>query len=438
MDHDEPMEAGYRRVAHARVAGVAVRAGRRPGRMRVERGDDEAFDFDEEGRLVRAEGEGRSWRVTFDLRLLSAEIRGRGPRRRLRRSTTARPDLERIAEAHALARALLERTDLGAIGTGEAGADGEDREWLGRAAAWTPERLREDRERARRLYQPIPVLPPDQYASLVLQMTEGCPWDRCTFCDFYRGVRHRIRSAEEFEAHLEAVLRHLGRSVRRTRRVFLGQANALLAGASILRERLDAIERRLPLCPESLPADARRRWRREHPTSIDGIYSFVDAFHRLPTPEDLSSLRRRGLRRVYLGLESGSRRVLEVLGKPVDPDDVIELVARLHAADVGVGIIVLVGAGGARLADEHEERTGGLLGALDLRRPDQIYLSRLVVHEGSEYRLRAAEEGLGETSPTELREQEERLRAGLRQRVEPGVVIAPYDLEQIAAWSPRP
>lgn len=427
MSNPAPFEAGYRVVARAELAGQAAQAGVRPGRLRLELEGDEAYDFDEEGRLVRLERGGRSLRTTFDLRLLASEVRGHGPQRRLLRQRGASDDLPRIAAAHELARRF---TDVATVD--------DEASWLERVGAWTDEALRGDRNRARALYRPIPVLPPDQYASLVLQLTEGCPWDRCSFCDFYRGTPHRVRSQKEFEVHLDAVLAHLGRSVRRTRRIFLGQANALLVPTEILHQRLQSIERRLPLCPEDLPASRRQAWRREHPASIDGIYSFIDAFHRLPEPEGLRRLRHRGLRRAYLGLESGSETVLEILGKPVEIARVAELVERLHATGVGVGVIVLVGAGGQRHATEHERQTLALLRGLQLRAPDQIYLSRLVVHEGSEYQLRAEEAGLGALSPPALDEQEQKLRRGLLEERSRGVAIAPYDLEQIAAWSPRP
>lgn len=427
MSNGAPFEAGYRVVARAEIDGRTARGGLRPGRLRLEVGSDEAHEFDEEGRLIRSEGAGRSLRTTFDLRLLESEVRGRGDGRRLRRARGSRDDLEPIVTAHEQARRFRDAATIK-----------EATDWFDRAASWSREALERDRDHARALYQPIPVLPPDQYTSLVLQMTEGCPWDRCSFCDFYRGTPHRVRTQEEFEAHLEAVLEHLGRSVHRYRRVFLGQANALLVPAEILRRRLQSIARRLPLCPEKLPPLERRDWRREHPASIEGFYSFIDAFHRVPDPEGLRQLRENGLLRAYVGLESGSRAVLEILGKPIEMARVFELVDRLHRADVGVGVILLVGAGGRRHAAEHERRSLELLGGLGLRTPDQIYLSRLVVHEGSDYRRRAQADGLGALSPRELDEQEERLRQGLEEERSRGVVVAPYDLAQIAAWSPRP
>ncbi len=399
-------EPGYRptlRIPEARV-------GVRPGRLRIERTGDHAVEFDEEGRLVRIEHEGTSLRTTLDLRLIPSRVHGHGPRRRLERDLPVIDDLDRVAAAHAEAHEVLR-----AAGTID---DDATRDWLERIARWDADSLAADRARLRRIYRPIPVLPPDQYASLVVQLTEGCPWDRCTFCDFYRGVRHRIRSHDEVAAHVDTLLAHLGRSLDRCRRVFLGQANALLIPPHTLRDRLALLRDRLP-------------------SSLHEFYSFVDAFHRIPTAEDLAPLRDFDLRRVYVGVESGSETVLEQLGKPLDTDAVVALVEAFHGAGIGVGVILLVGAGGPRLADGHRRATRDLVARLGLGRGDQVYLSRLVVHEGSEYQERARAEGLGTFTPAELAAEEDELRRTLGFVRDHGAVIASYDLGRIAAWSPR-
>ena len=65
---------------------------------------------------------------------------------------------------------------------------------LARITAWSPSRLAEDAARFRQIYKPVSILPPDQYLSIVLQATEGCSYNRCTFCTFYRDRPFRIKS----------------------------------------------------------------------------------------------------------------------------------------------------------------------------------------------------------------------------------------------------
>ena len=80
------------------------------------------------------------------------------------------------------------------------------------------------------------ALPPDQYEALLLQISEGCPWDRCHFCTLYRDQPFRDRTIEEIRRHVDEVLVFLGASAARIRRVFLGQANALLRPTDELLE----------------------------------------------------------------------------------------------------------------------------------------------------------------------------------------------------------
>ena len=61
----------------------------------------------------------------------------------------------------------------------------------------------------------IPILPPDQYLALVVQATEGCSWNKCTFCAFYKDrpfhIKHEaeLRSQSQGLATYEAQFDHL-------------------------------------------------------------------------------------------------------------------------------------------------------------------------------------------------------------------------------------
>ena len=65
----------------------------------------------------------------------------------------------------------------------------------------------------------------------------------------------------------------------------------------------------------------------------------------------------------------------------------------LDAAGVGVGVIVLAGAGGERWADRHVGATVDAIARMDLRKGDRVYLSPLQVEPGS--RFQAAFQDLG-------------------------------------------
>jgi len=102
-----------------------------------------------------------------------------------------------------------------------------------------------------------------------------------------------------------------------------------------------------------------------------GVYSFVDAFSGLPkAAEEFRAMAARGLRRVYLGMESGCDEILCLLNKPATTAEALALVRALKAGGVQVGVIVMLGIGGERFAARHQEETLAAVEAMGLGRCD--------------------------------------------------------------------
>jgi radical SAM superfamily enzyme YgiQ (UPF0313 family) len=367
-----------------------------------------SVSFDAAGRLLRASWDGRSIRRSLDHRFVERRRTGRHPWRHVRRELSA-------AEAGALLETI--RRDLRAVRdaarrvpAAEAGRATLG-ERLDAVLAWTAERLAAEAGRFAAVYRPVPVLPPDQHRALVVQLTEGCPYGRCVFCPFYRDRPFRVKTGAEFSAHLQAVRAFFGEGLSLRRGVFVGDADALALPAARL---LDAFERLAAgLTPRLL----------EH-----GIAGFIDAFggSRKSLPE-VRALARLGLRRVYLGLESGCDEVLAFLEKPAAAAEALALVDALHGAGVQVGVIVLLGAGGAALGARHVTETQAVLRAMRLRTGDILYLSPLVADEDSPYRRKEREAGIRAATDEEFEAQLQALRAAV-QAGAGGPKVAVYDI----------
>lgn len=41
--------------------------------------------------------------------------------------------------------------------------------------------------------------------SLLLRFTRNCPWNKCTFCEMYKGEKFVYRSVDEIKADIDAV-----------------------------------------------------------------------------------------------------------------------------------------------------------------------------------------------------------------------------------------
>jgi radical SAM superfamily enzyme YgiQ (UPF0313 family) len=233
-----------------------------------------------------------------------------------------------------------------------------------------------DAARFSNVYTPVGILPPDQYLSLVLQATEGCSFNTCTFCDLYHDG-YRVKTAEEFRGHVERVKAYLGESLAlRSRGIFLGAANALAVPMPRLVELFEVLIEE---------ADSITR----------GVSAFVDAFTgSLKHVRDYERLRDMGLRRVYVGLESGHDPLLQFVRKPGSAASAVETVRSIKQAGVPVGVIVMTGLGGNRFAAGHVADTAAVLEAMALDAGDLLYFSEFVEVPHSSYPRVAAEAGV--------------------------------------------
>jgi len=261
-----------------------------------------------------------------------------------------------------------------------------ERGLLGRAAANGPAELDRQREQFLSIYGSVPILPPDQYRAVVLQVTRGCPFNECDFCFFYRGCEFRVLGGPDFDAHLKAVRSFFGESLRLRQSVFLGDANAVLVPTRVLLERMQQARLVFEIAPPDLTPREEAAWRREHPCGLVGFYSFLDglsgARKRL---DDYRELAAAGLKRVYIGAESGCDEFLERVRKPCRREQVVETVRLCKQAGVAVGLIFLAGIGqdDPPLAERHVEETLSLATSLPLGAGDLIYLSPYVPERGA-------------------------------------------------------
>lgn len=375
--------------------------------------------YDRAGRLWSATLGEITYRRGLDNRVQALQATPKGTQRRwLAREEIRRLEDELASRLRSLGRILAEGSFRWIT------PPPDERTWrdalsvLERASSMDFEALEADARRFAEVYAPIGILPPDQYLSLVVQATTGCPFNTCIFCGFYRTVPFRVRSPEDFEAHLKAVRNFFGDGLWMRRTIFLGSANALAVPMPRLLALLERLRRIFPV-----------RTDREG-EGFAGIYAFLDGFTGLKkTVGDYERLRALGLRRVYIGLESGHEPLLAFLRKPATAEQMIETVRRLKAAGLQVGVIVMIGVGGDRFAEGHVEDTLAVLKAMPLGRGDLVYLSDFVEIPGTPYRAYTEAMGIRPLSPAERQAQAEAIRNSLARADGEGPRVAPYALE---------
>ena len=67
--------------------------------------------------------------------------------------------------------------------------------------------------------------PPSEGRSLILQVTNGCSWNNCTFCEMYTAPQKRFSVKSEDKVIEE--IKRCGKQLPATRRIFLADGDAM-------------------------------------------------------------------------------------------------------------------------------------------------------------------------------------------------------------------
>jgi len=229
--------------------------------------------------------------------------------------------------------------------------------------------------------------PPSEAHSLILPVTNGCSWNKCTFCEMYTQEQKRFRARDEAEV-LEEIRRCAEQLI--VQRVFLADGDALVLPTHRLLTILQAIRERMPTVTRvssyCLPRNLRRK-------SEDELKELADA----------------GLQMVYVGAESGDDEVLSRVNKGETFDSTLSALDKLGAAGITRSVMILNGLGGKLLSKQHADNSARLMNAAQ---PE--YLSTLVVSfpTGME-RFRQSFSGFEELDQHSLFLEVERMLQGL-------------------------
>jgi len=223
--------------------------------------------------------------------------------------------------------------------------------------------------------------PPCEANSLIIQVTLGCPHNRCVFCGMYKMKKYRVRDPEEVKADL----RRARLMYRHVPSIFLADGNTIAMNSEKLA---DIISYTRDLFPEA-----------ERISSYGGA-----RFLKGKPVDNLRRLREAGLDIIYFGLESGDDEILARMDKGVDSEGMIEAARRVKEAGIDLSVYILLGLGGEDLWRQHAENTARVLNAMQ---PDFIRPRTLAILPGiplyDEVREGRFREASGETIMHELK-----------------------------------
>jgi radical SAM superfamily enzyme YgiQ (UPF0313 family) len=195
--------------------------------------------------------------------------------------------------------------------------------------------------------------PPSEANSLLLRVTRGCPWNKCTFCSMYKGTRFEIRDLEEIRSDIETAKELYS---DRVRTVFIGDSNSLGVKTETFIHILDCLYSSFPY--------------------IERVTSYGRAKTLVKKPiEDLEEIRKAGLTRLHVGLETGDRELLEAIRKGATPEEMVEGGRKAKKAGFEYSLYVLLGIGGEDRWEQHARGSAEVLNQID---PDFIRVRTLI------------------------------------------------------------
>lgn len=194
--------------------------------------------------------------------------------------------------------------------------------------------------------------PPSEAHSLILPVTNGCSWNKCTFCEMYTQEQKKFRARDEAQV-LEEIRLTGERMI--VQRVFLADGDALVLPTRRLLTILQAIREHMPeverVSSYCLPRNLRKK-------SVDELKELADA----------------GLRMAYVGCESGDDDVLERVNKGETYESSLSALDKLGQAGITRSVMILNGLGGTVLSEQHADNSARLMNE---SQPE--FLSTLVV-----------------------------------------------------------
>ena len=195
--------------------------------------------------------------------------------------------------------------------------------------------------------------PPSEWKSLILQVTNGCSYNKCTFCDMYTNENKKFKPKKL--AQIEQEILTIVDAKLPVGRVFLADGDAMMLPFNRLKDILLLIKKHLPqvtrISSYCLPRNLTNK-----------------------TVEQLTELRSLGLSLMYVGCESGDDEVLTLIEKGETYQSSLVALKKIKQAGMKSSVMILNGLGGPALSKQHAINSARLMNEAQ---PD--FLSTLVV-----------------------------------------------------------
>ena len=194
--------------------------------------------------------------------------------------------------------------------------------------------------------------PPSEAKSLIFQVTLGCSFNVCSYCNMYRTKEYVERSWDEIKMEIDLASKHM----QDTNRIFLADGDALNLPTDRMIQILDYINQKFP--------------------KLERISCYAMPKNILEkSPEDLKKIYHAGLTMFYIGIETGSDKILKKITKGATAQTIIKACQKAKDARYTISCMIILGLGGKTYTKEHIDETAKVL---SITAPD--YVGALTLH----------------------------------------------------------
>ena len=200
--------------------------------------------------------------------------------------------------------------------------------------------------------------PPSEAESMIFQVTLGCSFNKCSFCNMYRTKEYMERPIGEIKSEIDL----MAKLYPDTSRVFLADGDALNLPKDNMVMILNYLYARFP--------------------RLERVSCYAMPKNIMQKKDDeLMEIRAAGLQMMYVGIESGNNVVLKKVTKGATYQTILQACQKIKQHDYILSCMVILGLGGKKYTLEHiadtsrvlSEASPNYVGALTLHLEEGIY-----------------------------------------------------------------
>ena len=243
-----------------------------------------------------------------------------------------------------------------------------------------------------------PIRPPSEASSLLLQVTAGCTWNKCKFCQLYRHTPFRAFSVDSIKKDIDTMASYAEIAEKYLSKGFAfrdysefaecktmthdelnsfyivfnwlahGGKNVFLQDGNSLALKAERVEEVLLYLKEAF-----------HQIERITTYARAETLSKI-SPDQFKNLKAAGLDQIHSGYETGSDEVLELIDKGVTSEQEIAVGKIIKEAGIKLSIYIMPGVGGKALSEANALGTARVIREAD---PDFVRVRTAVITRGS-------------------------------------------------------